>query len=164
MEFNDNFWRWFGNSKVVDEKTEKLGESKMKKSKALQLVEDLEYLMEVENLGEMSMRTVFDFKPIYMDRKTQELYRNVFIDFIAPSFFAVVKETKYRNEESADKFKYSIEFIPGAMERGDYNPRKSEVFRGLQGTFIDMRTGNRWLTDKIKATFGLTLKDGLSFD
>lgn len=134
-------------------------------NKLVKLAEDLDYyadLIEAE-IEEMSVKTSFDFKPIYMDRKSQELYSNYFVDFITPNFFAVMKETKYRDEDSADKFKCSIEFQKGAMSIRDYNPRKAEVFRGMQRTLADMRSANKWLANQIKENFGFVLKGGLSF-
>lgn len=123
----------------------------------------IETILEEMNkvLWELNVKTEFNFEPIRMNYKAQELYKQVLVDNLAPYYFTVIKESKYAEglDELKDKYRASIEYQSFAYNVKDYDLNKAQVLNGIVKHFADYRTATRWLRDRLKENFVFTFKN-----
>lgn len=113
------------------------------------------------NVWEMSVKTEFNFEPVRMDYKSQELYSKVLVDNIAPYYFAVIKESKYCEglDELRDKYRASLEYQSFAYSVKDYSIRKANLLNGVVRNFSDYKSAVKWLRAQLKDNFAFTLRE-----
>ena len=113
-----------------------------------------------EGFRKTTVKTEFNFQDAKMDYKDKELYTKIYVDNIAPYYFAVIKESKYYGDLDSlhDKYRASLEYQSFAYNAKDYNPKKAKVLNGAVKHFSEFGLATKWLKNALKEYFSYTLK------
>ena len=113
-----------------------------------------------EGFRKTTVKTEFNFQDAKMDYKDKELYTKIYVDNIAPYYFAVIKESKYYGDLDSlhDKYRASLEYQSFAYSAKDYNPKKAKVLNGAVKHFSEFSLATKWLKNALKEYFSYTLK------